>query len=145
MSAFDKLYSLLSQLKHPSQFFNKEFRTMFVITSIGITHGIIYSYDTVLSYIYKDDYKLTPAQSSMFDCTNQIPWMIKPLWGALSDNVTLFGYRRKSYLIIMGLLSLFVYSYLRNSNTSYSYWIYYATFSTECSIILPQYVSQKLL
>ncbi|HJU06005.1 MAG TPA: MFS transporter [Nitrospiraceae bacterium] len=41
-----------------------------------------------------------------------VPWMMKPLYGLLSDFVPLFGYRRKSYLILMagiaalGFLSL---------------------------------------
>ena len=32
-----------------------------------------------------------------------LPWMVKPLYGLLSDCVPLFGYRRKSYLIIFNL------------------------------------------
>jgi folate/biopterin transporter len=33
-----------------------------------------------------------------------IPWIIKPLFGFLSDGLPLFGYRRRSYLILSGLL-----------------------------------------
>ena len=29
-----------------------------------------------------------------------LPWIIKPLYGLVSDFVPLFGYRRKSYLLI---------------------------------------------
>ncbi len=32
------------------------------------------------------------------------PWVIKPLYGFLSDTVPIFGYRRRSYLIICGVL-----------------------------------------
>ena len=32
------------------------------------------------------------------------PWVVKPLYGFLSDTVPIFGYRRRSYLIICGLL-----------------------------------------
>ena len=32
------------------------------------------------------------------------PWVIKPLYGFLSDTVPLFGYRRRSYLVVCGLL-----------------------------------------
>ena len=32
------------------------------------------------------------------------PWVVKPLYGFLSDTLPIFGYRRRSYLIICGLL-----------------------------------------
>lgn len=35
---------------------------------------------------------------------SSIPWMIKPLYGFLSDAVPLFGYRRRSYLVLCGLV-----------------------------------------
>lgn len=33
-----------------------------------------------------------------------IPWMIKPVYGFISDSVPLFGYRRRSYLVLCGLM-----------------------------------------
>src|SRR3954447_24003519 len=36
------------------------------------------------------------AALAVFD----IPWVIKPLWGAISDFVPLFGFRRRSYLAL---------------------------------------------
>ena len=32
------------------------------------------------------------------------PWVVKPLYGFISDTVPIFGYRRRSYLIICGIL-----------------------------------------
>ena len=32
------------------------------------------------------------------------PWVVKPLYGFLSDTVPIFGYRRRSYLVICGVL-----------------------------------------
>ncbi len=32
------------------------------------------------------------------------PWVVKPLYGFLSDSVPLFGYKRRSYLVACGLL-----------------------------------------
>ena len=34
------------------------------------------------------------------------PWVVKPLYGFLSDTLPIFGYRRRSYLIICGLLGI---------------------------------------
>ena len=33
-----------------------------------------------------------------------LPWSVKIIFGLISDNVPLFGSRRKSYLLIMGFL-----------------------------------------
>ena len=32
------------------------------------------------------------------------PWVIKPVYGFLSDSVPLLGYKRRSYLVVCGLL-----------------------------------------
>jgi MFS family permease len=32
-----------------------------------------------------------------------LPWVIKPLWGAISDFVPLFGYRRRPYLVLANI------------------------------------------
>lgn len=34
-----------------------------------------------------------------------LPWMIKPLYGFLSDSYPLFGYKRKSYVILSAIIS----------------------------------------
>ncbi|HET7058368.1 MAG TPA: MFS transporter [Nitrospiraceae bacterium] len=38
-----------------------------------------------------------------------IPWIVKPLYGLISDSIPLFGYRRKSYLVLATSLSTFGY------------------------------------
>ncbi len=48
-----------------------------------------------------------PASTVMYlGSVTTIPWMIKPLYGWLSDTFPLFGYRRKSYMIFSGLLGI---------------------------------------
>ena len=34
------------------------------------------------------------------------PWVAKVLWGAISDSVSLFGSRKKSWLILMSLIQV---------------------------------------
>ena len=47
-----------------------------------------------------------PASTVMYlGSVTTIPWMIKPLYGWISDNFPLCGYRRKSYMILSGCLS----------------------------------------
>ena len=38
--------------------------------------------------------------------------MVKPLWGLCTDFIPLFGYRRKSYLFIFGILGFCAYNAL---------------------------------
>lgn len=35
-----------------------------------------------------------------------IPWIVKPLYGLISDSIPLFGYRRKAYLVLATSLSM---------------------------------------
>ncbi|KAL2922619.1 Folate-biopterin transporter 1 chloroplastic [Bienertia sinuspersici] len=38
---------------------------------------------------------------------SSFPWLVKPLYGFISDSIPLFGYRRRSYLVLSGLLGAF--------------------------------------
>jgi hypothetical protein len=44
-----------------------------------------------------------PAQVAVLMGLAGLPWVVKPLYGFISDSVPLFGYRRRSYLILCGL------------------------------------------
>jgi len=59
------------------------------------------------NFIYKDDFGPPPTQASLFGVNNQFPWLMKPVWGIISDNFPLLGYRRKSYMIIMAIVCWF--------------------------------------
>lgn len=37
-----------------------------------------------------------------------LPWTLKILYGLISDNVPLWGTRRRSYLILMGIIQFFM-------------------------------------
>lgn len=59
-----------------------------------------------LFFYLKETLKLNV--STMMDLSSllTIPWMIKPLYGWLSDAFPLWGYRRKSYMIASGILGV---------------------------------------
>jgi len=67
------------------------------------------------TFLLKDELHLGPAEMSALSGLFVIPWTIKPLYGFLSDGIPLFGYRRRSYLILAGLLGSFSYAVLGNS------------------------------
>lgn len=80
-----------------------------VAITVALCQGMNHIAELPISYLYKDDFGLGPVQVSFIVCLTSLPWLIKPVWGIISDNVTFFGYRRKSYLIFWGLLECFLY------------------------------------
>lgn len=62
------------------------------------------------TFLLKDEMHLGPAEMSALSGLFTLPWTIKPLYGFLSDGVPLFGYRRRSYLILVGLLGCVSYA-----------------------------------
>lgn len=61
------------------------------------------------SYYLNETLALPPAQSEALRGTAAIPWIIKPVYGMLSDSVPIWGTRRKSYLLIFSAVSAAAY------------------------------------
>ena len=57
------------------------------------------------TFYYKDDLALFPAQAALLGSLALIPWSIKPIYGLLSDRQPIWGWRRKPYLFLAGLMS----------------------------------------
>jgi folate/biopterin transporter len=57
-----------------------------------------------LSFFLKDELGLHPAEIASLTAISIIPWLIKPLYGFLSDALPLFGYRRRTYLVAAGMI-----------------------------------------
>ena len=53
-----------------------------------------------LNYFLKQVYGWTPVQVTASLTVLTLPWIIKPVYGIVSDFVPLFGYRRKAYLVL---------------------------------------------
>src|SRR3989344_1948512 len=56
------------------------------------------------TFYFKDDLGLSPAQVAVLGSITIIPWSIKPIYGFISDRQPIFGYRRKPYLFLSGLM-----------------------------------------
>ncbi|MGL5033977.1 MAG: folate/biopterin family MFS transporter, partial [Microcystaceae cyanobacterium] len=67
------------------------------------------------SFFLKDDLGLSPAQMAALTGVAALPWIVKPLLGFLSDGLPLFGYRRRSYIVLSGLLGTFAWLALATS------------------------------
>jgi MFS family permease len=65
-----------------------------------------------VDFLLKDVLKMTATAAAYFSAATILGWAIKPLWGIISDTLPIFGYRRKSYLILTAVLAAFIWFYL---------------------------------
>ena len=57
-----------------------------------------------VNYYFKDKLKIEPSFLSQIMAFMRIPYMLKPVYGFLTDMFPIFGYRRKFYIIISAIL-----------------------------------------
>ena len=72
------------------------FALVYVVEGVGQVGGLIAQ---PLSFYLKQAHGWTALQVTAYLTIFNFPWIIKPIYGVLSDFVPLFGYRRKTYLI----------------------------------------------
>ena len=77
---------------------------LLAILSVYMVQGILGLARLAISFFLKDELALSPAQVSALMGIAMLPWVIKPLFGFISDGLPIFGYRRRPYLILSGLL-----------------------------------------
>ena len=58
----------------------------------------------MLSVIMYKNLGVSNTDIALYTSWLYLPWVIKPLYGFLSDTYPLFGYKRRSYLILSGLV-----------------------------------------
>ncbi|KAK9066324.1 hypothetical protein SSX86_013645 [Deinandra increscens subsp. villosa] len=76
-----------------------------VIIVYGINQGVsIGLYRVSVQYYMKDVLKLQPSEAQFYSGIIQIPWIIKPLWGLMTDIVPIFRLRRRPYFIFAGFV-----------------------------------------
>jgi len=73
------------------------FALVYVVEGIGQIGGLVAQ---PLNFFLKEVQGWTPLQITAFITLFNIPWIIKPVYGLVSDFIPLFGYRRKSYLLL---------------------------------------------
>jgi folate/biopterin transporter len=100
-----------SQLKTIKQFLqdkllfgNAPSFELFAILTVYFVQGILGLARLAVSFFLKDALGLSPAEVAALMGVSALPWIIKPLFGFLSDGLPIFGYRRRSYLVISGIV-----------------------------------------
>ncbi|KAK2980611.1 hypothetical protein RJ640_011419 [Escallonia rubra] len=74
------------------------------VAMVYFVQGVLGLARLAVSFYLKDDLHLDPAETAVISGFSALPWLIKPLYGFISDSFPLFGYRRRSYLVLSGLL-----------------------------------------
>ncbi|XP_030974861.1 folate-biopterin transporter 1, chloroplastic isoform X1 [Quercus robur] len=80
------------------------------VAMVYFVQGVLGLARLAVNFYLKDDLHLDPAETAVISGFSALPWLIKPLYGFISDSVPLFGYRRRSYLILSGLLGALSWS-----------------------------------
>lgn len=76
-----------------------------VIIVYGLSQGFAGSFFKVVSdYYWKDVQKVQPSAVQLFIGLYYIPWVVKPIWGLLTDVFPVRGYKRRPYFILAGVI-----------------------------------------
>ncbi|MBA4446856.1 folate/biopterin family MFS transporter [Cylindrospermopsis raciborskii CS-506_D] len=77
---------------------------LIAILAVYLVQGALGLSRLSVSFFLKDELQLSPVEVSAILGIVTLPWMIKPLFGFVSDTFPIFGYRRRPYLILSGIL-----------------------------------------
>ncbi len=85
------------------------FAIVYLAEGFGQVGGLI---NQPLSFFLMKHFGMNAAQTTAYLSSLIIPWLLKPIWGLVSDFIPIFGYRRKSYLIIANTLAVIAFMFL---------------------------------
>ena len=89
-------------------------RTMWFFAIVYAVEGIGQAKSGImwqpLQHWLKETMHWTPVTISASLAILDLPWVIKPLWGAISDFVPLFGYRRRPWLVLANIAALLAFA-----------------------------------
>jgi MFS family permease len=85
------------------------FGLVYVVEGTGQTGGLIAQ---PLNYYLKQSFGWTPVQVTAYLTILNLPWVIKPVYGLVSDFLPLFGYRRKAYLVLANAAAAVAYGWV---------------------------------
>ena len=83
---------------------NKIKRNIYSSRILSLSEGLSTFSDLAITYYFKDNLKLSPSKSALFQSILTLPYIFQPLFGLISDFYTFLGYKRKSYIILNGFI-----------------------------------------
>jgi MFS family permease len=92
------------------------FAIVYAVEGIGQARsGIMWQ---PLSHWLKEALHWDPVTISASVAIFDLPWVIKPLWGAISDFVPVFGYRRRPYLVLANIAAFLAFAWVATLDTA---------------------------
>jgi MFS family permease len=96
-------------------------RLALVFAVVYFAQGMWYLPNLPITFFLKDTFGFSAAQTATFFSITVIPWLIKPVYGLISDFVPLFGQRRKSYFLLTSGIAAAM-GLILTMMGSYTYW-----------------------
>lgn len=105
-AAESEIRSILCSPVHWFKMLSKELHWSFVFGVIivyGVSQGLGGALVRVGTQFYmKDVQKVQPSQAQVYSGITSLPWIVKPVWGILTDVVPVSGYQRRPYFVFAG-------------------------------------------
>ncbi|CAD6263183.1 unnamed protein product [Miscanthus lutarioriparius] len=57
-------------------------------------------------YYWKDVQRVQPSAAQFYQGVTDAPWIVKPIWGLLTDVVPVVGFRRRPYFVLAGVIGV---------------------------------------
>jgi len=87
-------------------------RELAAIALVYFGQGALGLAQLAVSFFLKDELGLSPSETAALLGIVMLPWTVKPLYGLVSDSVPLWGYRRRSYMVVSSLLGAIAWGWL---------------------------------
>ncbi|KAG2401461.1 Folate-biopterin transporter [Vigna angularis] len=116
------------------------------VAMVYFVQGVLGLARLAVNFYFKDDLHLDPAEAAVIAGLSSLPWLVKPLYGFISDSVPLFGYRRRSYLVLSGLFGALSWSLMAtfvDNKYSAAFCILLGSFSVAFSDVQTGRIEQK--
>jgi MFS family permease len=118
------LAAILTPFRH-----SEASRLAWIFAVVYFAQGMWYLPNLSITFLLKDRFGLGAGQTATFFLVTTIPWLLKPLYGLISDFLPLFGRRRQSYFVLTTGLAVAMGLTLAGTG-SYSYWTLAVLFTT---------------
>lgn len=90
--------------------------------------------------LYKSYLGADPGDMAMYNSLIMLPWSLKILYGLITDNIPIFGLKRKPYLILFGFLQgIFMFlsfSYTGDNPITVAFFLFISSLSTAFSNVV---------
>ncbi|CAK0891666.1 unnamed protein product [Prorocentrum cordatum] len=109
----------------------------------ALGHGVVGSSMLAAQYALKDEFALGPAAMTLCLNFTYFGWILKPVWGAISDSCPICGQRRKPYLFLSAFIGVVAFVSLGFAGSLWQF-VTLFTFAHLCMAIL-SVIAQALI